>query len=483
MTLGRNEPCHCGSGKKYKKCCLEKDRLAEQERGASISNVIPFPGGNKASKEADKFVNELKRFISNELEWENQEYQELALSLFPQIWKEYRMRRQDDLDELMSIVMLWNDFSSQKQPKYRKPGGYAGALEYFVMNVRRQWVTQTELADKHGVSTGTLSRCYGNLLDFAEEKMLAEDWLAEQKDGMPNFGGTAAFSQLENEQFMHKLAKLIEEQQFESPDEVNAFLSQHMDHIDKLVDAELSDEQKAVELLVKAEQEPLPARRIQLVKEALRLDKGNGDAYVMLVMEANTLPEALKVAEEGLNAAAASLGPGYFEENKGHFWGLIETRPYMRLKFCYADLLKEQGDIAAAMQELEEMLELCPNDNIGARYDLLMLYLADQKLDRAEKLMQQFDMEDSASFCYDRVVLSYLKNGYLGDLDTLYKQAKRSNPHVPAYLLGKKRLPKQRPQYIGIGDENEAIEYALSHQLLWSNRNLSGLKDWMKRSR
>ncbi|MEM7582469.1 MAG: type I methionyl aminopeptidase [Acidobacteriota bacterium] len=24
--LGRNDPCHCGSGKKYKKCCLSKDR-------------------------------------------------------------------------------------------------------------------------------------------------------------------------------------------------------------------------------------------------------------------------------------------------------------------------------------------------------------------------------------------------------------------------------------------------------------------------
>jgi hypothetical protein len=23
--IGRNDPCHCGSGKKYKKCCLEKD--------------------------------------------------------------------------------------------------------------------------------------------------------------------------------------------------------------------------------------------------------------------------------------------------------------------------------------------------------------------------------------------------------------------------------------------------------------------------
>ena len=24
--IGRNDPCPCGSGKKYKKCCLKKDR-------------------------------------------------------------------------------------------------------------------------------------------------------------------------------------------------------------------------------------------------------------------------------------------------------------------------------------------------------------------------------------------------------------------------------------------------------------------------
>jgi tetratricopeptide (TPR) repeat protein len=28
MKLGRNAPCPCGSGLKYKKCCLEEDRLA-----------------------------------------------------------------------------------------------------------------------------------------------------------------------------------------------------------------------------------------------------------------------------------------------------------------------------------------------------------------------------------------------------------------------------------------------------------------------
>ena len=28
---GRNDPCHCGSGAKYKKCCLPKDEATERE--------------------------------------------------------------------------------------------------------------------------------------------------------------------------------------------------------------------------------------------------------------------------------------------------------------------------------------------------------------------------------------------------------------------------------------------------------------------
>ena len=31
MKLGRNDPCHCGSGKKYKSCCLAKDEAKERE--------------------------------------------------------------------------------------------------------------------------------------------------------------------------------------------------------------------------------------------------------------------------------------------------------------------------------------------------------------------------------------------------------------------------------------------------------------------
>ena len=35
MKLGRNDPCPCGSGKKYKKCCMAKDQAEEAARSAS----------------------------------------------------------------------------------------------------------------------------------------------------------------------------------------------------------------------------------------------------------------------------------------------------------------------------------------------------------------------------------------------------------------------------------------------------------------
>jgi hypothetical protein len=35
---GRNEPCHCGSGNKYKHCCLAKDE--EAERAARAQQAV-----------------------------------------------------------------------------------------------------------------------------------------------------------------------------------------------------------------------------------------------------------------------------------------------------------------------------------------------------------------------------------------------------------------------------------------------------------
>jgi hypothetical protein len=34
---GRNEPCHCGSGRKYKQCCLAKDEAAASKARAEAA--------------------------------------------------------------------------------------------------------------------------------------------------------------------------------------------------------------------------------------------------------------------------------------------------------------------------------------------------------------------------------------------------------------------------------------------------------------
>jgi hypothetical protein len=34
---GRNDPCRCGSGKKYKKCCLEKDEIARAKAAKEVA--------------------------------------------------------------------------------------------------------------------------------------------------------------------------------------------------------------------------------------------------------------------------------------------------------------------------------------------------------------------------------------------------------------------------------------------------------------
>jgi len=38
-TVGRNDPCPCGSGKKYKRCCLAKD----EQRAAQEREHVPQP--------------------------------------------------------------------------------------------------------------------------------------------------------------------------------------------------------------------------------------------------------------------------------------------------------------------------------------------------------------------------------------------------------------------------------------------------------
>jgi hypothetical protein len=43
MKIGRNEPCPCGSGKKYKKCCLNNDQQTKRMHSDHNGFIQPAP--------------------------------------------------------------------------------------------------------------------------------------------------------------------------------------------------------------------------------------------------------------------------------------------------------------------------------------------------------------------------------------------------------------------------------------------------------
>ena len=55
---GRNDPCPCGSGKKYKQCCLRKEEQAEHEALAALSRAQKSGSGGYSDlvKTADQLA-------------------------------------------------------------------------------------------------------------------------------------------------------------------------------------------------------------------------------------------------------------------------------------------------------------------------------------------------------------------------------------------------------------------------------------------
>ncbi|MBT2765387.1 SEC-C domain-containing protein [Paenibacillus sp. ISL-20] len=453
-TLGRNERCHCGSGKKYKNCCLSLDEQTHHSQNGN-QKVIPFPSTMKEPEQNRLDHRKLRNMINNELKWKSDAHRELADNLFPQLYREYQLKGSESANLLISLIMLWKDYADEVNPKFRKPGGYAGALEYLLIGILGIRLTQSELADKHQISVGTLGSAYAKIFDYL-------------------FEHTA-----DPEEQMLAMTEWMQQQNFQSEEEMERFLNTSMQGGIKSPNLPKSDGAQAQELLRHAERERDSFKRTQLAWKAYELDPGNADAYLVIGQEADTLDEALAASQMGLKAVKEHFGPAYFAENKGYFWGLIETRPYMRLKHFYMYLLRESGDDTAAIREAEEMLELCPNDNIGVRYELLMLYLLHRDFKAAEGLFRTYS-DNTAFMTYDRLVMEYLQHGISSELFGFREAAILSNAFVPAYLYGQKKLPDVRPEYIGFGDENEAIEYVATHTELWFRPEMAALVKWMR---
>ena len=138
--------------------------------------------------------------------------------------------------------------------------------------------------------------------------------------------------------------------------------------------SESSAVREAQSIMYDAWDNPDAKMRIRLAKKALKVSPDCADAYVLLAEEeARSVRKSMALFQQGVEAGRRALGEDFFqdEENIGHFWGIIETRPYMRAFAGLANSLWQMGNKEQAELHYREMLRLNPGDNQGIRFVLL----------------------------------------------------------------------------------------------------------------
>src|ERR1700719_2700206 len=103
---------------------------------------------------------------------------------------------------------------------------------------------------------------------------------------------------------------------------------------------------KAQDVMYEAWDRTTSRSRIALAHKALTISPLCADAYNLLAAEAATTAEVRDLYARGLEAGELALGPKGFKEYDGHFWGFLETRPYMRARGGLALALLKLGEEA-----------------------------------------------------------------------------------------------------------------------------------------
>ena len=184
--------------------------------------------------------------------------------------------------------------------------------------------------------------------------------------------------------------------------------------------------QTADDYIELAENAASKKKRLEYLSKALELEPDNLDAAHMMAELNAKKPEGLLAALSVLLEKGNSLMEqgGYFQDCMGDFWGILETRPYMRLRYAYAELLIQCGMMRKAVGEAEEMLKLCSNDNLGVRYTLMHLYAYLEDEDGALALHKKYEEDDGGQMLLPLAVLYYKRGNFELCLQYLRRLAK-----------------------------------------------------------
>ena len=239
-------------------------------------------------------------------------------------------------------------------------------------------------------------------------------------------------------------------------------------------DEEFIKREQSDDLLFEAYDEPVKTKAIKLAKQALELNPNNIDAENFITKHETNTIKRLKKYEETLNKEKANLEKEDFfnEENIGIFWGLIETRPFMRTKHSYMLTLMELGRYTESIKQGEELLELCESDNLGIRYLIIGLYTVLEKFEKAEEIYNKYS--DDSAFMLFPLSIMYYKKGDYRKCKKILKEIQESNEYLLNYVTGRKKFTKAKEDEIELNGTYSWGSEAEAYLVVKDNKYLLG---------
>lgn len=272
---------------------------------------------------------------------------------------------------------------------------------------------------------------------------------------------------------LRDLHKLMAKQNFQSVEEIEAFMEKYTkEHIPEFLPE--GPEEEAEALVELAASKPRK-EAVKMARQALEIDPDCIPAFLVLAAHEDLLPVSAALFKRGVDLGYERFGDEYMEQNRGHFWGLTETRPFMRCLYGFADTLFDMGDFHQALSAWLEMLELNPSDNTGAREPAMLVLAALRDTELFLKLDAQFPDDDMCGTLYNRALMAFV-DGDRAKATRLLKAAIKRNPHVPGLLTAEDEPDRYHGAYTP-GSEEEALQFCKFAWVMW--QVVPGALDWL----
>ncbi|MCR5684010.1 MAG: hypothetical protein K6G81_01120 [Lachnospiraceae bacterium] len=227
-------------------------------------------------------------------------------------------------------------------------------------------------------------------------------------------------------------------------DDVNRLLQKFTEDYNSNLPGRITEKtaKTADDYLELAEEAPTKAKAEKYIKKALELEPDNMDAVsasLDLIEDDSTWEYYQKLSEAVKNGTKLMEKKGFMDEDSiGEYWGILETRPYMRLLNRYAEFMAEAGMMSLAAREYEEMIRLSENDNLGVRYSLMHVYAFLEQEEPALELHKRYDGYEETQMLLPLSVL-YFKRGDFDKAEDYLKRLCATNKDTKKFFRAIKK--------------------------------------------